>query len=298
MRELSCAICDSADRIVLYESTLDLRKIEGHPVKPYDAHYRINRCRQCGLVYSSPILASTDVETLYTESAGTNVCDGEWTNARLTAERYYALARPFLTERQRVLDIGCDVGMLLDIAREHGFRELYGLEPNRAAAAVAERLPGATIITDFYERREFPDKYFDLITLVHVMDHLDNPKDVLAKIRRELTPGGVALAVVHNIESLAARVSGERFPPFNLYHHYFFSPTTLRRLFESSHFEVLRVAPTSNSYSLGFLVQKIPFVSERPKRAARRVLDALGIGRLCVTMSLGNIGIVARRPEV
>lgn len=292
MIEISCAVCGGTDRTVLYESTLDPQRNTGDPVDPYGAHYQINRCRRCGLVYSSPILASREVSRLYTGSIDTNVGSEEWPNVRVTMQGYYALARPFIPDRRRMLDIGCDIGLLLDVARADGFRELYGLEPNPTAAQVAERIPGAKIIRDFYETQEFPDANFDLITLVHVLDHLVNPAEVLKRAHRHLRPGGIVFAVVHNVESVLGRVLRERFPIFNLYHHYFFSRRTLRQLFANNGFEVLRVAPTSNSYSLGFLVQKIPLALAR---TARRGLDAIGIGRLRVTMPLGNIAIVARR---
>jgi hypothetical protein len=93
-----------------------------------------------------------------------------------------------------------------------------------------------------------------------------------------------------------ARLLGERFPPYNLYHHYFFSRATLRSLFQKNRFEVLRVVPTYNRYSLGFLVEKVPGLAART--SVRRGLNRVGLGGLPLTVPLGNIGIVARRPRL
>jgi hypothetical protein len=95
---------------------------------------------------------------------------------------------------------------------------------------------------------------------------------------------------------LLARLLGERFPPFNLYHHYFFSKRTLARLFESRGFEIVKVASTPNCYSLGFFVRHAPGVPERVRSIFAAALDGIGLGKLPLTIPVGNIGIVARRP--
>ena len=296
MREIACAICGDVGRHVVYESTLPAgATIAG--LDPYGAHYRINRCARCGLLYSSPIFEPHEVKVLYTHAPHANAPPGEEANVRRTMELYYRFARPFLAGRHRILDVGCDIGLLLEVAREDGFRELHGIEPVQVAARVAAGIRGASISSEFYEDQTFPDGYFDLVTLVHVVDHLVDPIRVLRRTWGQLKPGGILLAVVHNSGSLLSRVLGERFPPYNLYHHYFFSNATLKRLFEAGSFEVLRVASTYNCYSMGFLAEKIPGVPAPVRRVGRRILDALGVGGLPVTIPLGNIGIVASRPR-
>ena len=55
---------------------------------------------------------------------------------------YFRLAAADIHNRQRMLDVGCDIGLLLEVARNDGFKELYGLEPVAVAKADAvKRLP-------------------------------------------------------------------------------------------------------------------------------------------------------------
>lgn len=297
MREVACAVCDGTASRMLYESTIKQADVQAGHVDPYGAHYRIVRCRRCGLIYATPIFDEAEVEALYTASPHSNVADGEDANVRRTMELYYRLARPWLAGRGRMLDIGCDIGLLLKIAHDDGFGEVYGIEPVPVAAAVARQVPGALVTSEFYERQVYPPASFDLISLIHVVDHLVQPMAVLERARSHLRPGGVILAVVHNIDSLLGRVLGERFPPYNLYHHAYFSPRTLRLLFERAGFEVVRIGPTQNCYSVGTLAEKAPLLPSGARRAARRLLDASGVGRMALTVPLGNVGIVARRPE-
>lgn len=299
MRELVCPICGGTRARQLYRETLAGEpgaRREAPILNPEGVRYRINRCAGCSLVYSSPILDEAEVAALYIRSPHTNVREGEEDHVRRTFEGYYRLLRPRLGRRDRMLDIGCDVGILLAIARHDGFGEVFGVEPNPLAAKQAARIPDSRISGEFYEVTRYPAEHFDLVTMIHVVDHLVDVNRFLARVLRDLRPGGLALAVVHNVSSLLARVLGQRFPPFNIYHHYFFSPRTLRLLFERAGFEVVHVGPTWNRYSLGFLATRTPVISGQLRSAVEWGLSGSGLGRLAVTLPLGNVGIVARKP--
>ncbi|MFI4987730.1 MAG: class I SAM-dependent methyltransferase, partial [Alphaproteobacteria bacterium] len=238
MREIVCPICNGTERCLVFRSALPPAFDESAPPSPYSAHYQINRCAGCGLIHSSPIMDEAGVSALYANSSETNVLPGEEDNVRRTMARYYRLARPYLPGRERMLDVGCDMGFLLEAAQHDGFREVHGTEPNPTARRIAARIPGANILDRFFEQTSYPALYFDLITLIHVLDHLFDPRVVLVRALGNLKPGGVIVAVVHNVESLLSRILGERFPIFNLYHHYFFSKKSLAELFRRHGFEV------------------------------------------------------------
>jgi len=268
---------------------------------PYTAHYRINRCAGCDLLYSSPILDDEGVKALYEhgvvtktdDSDGTNVATGEAVGVQRTMQLYYDRIRPFLRSRDSFMEVGCDVGYLLDVAQRDGFARIYGCEPNVLARERAAKLRNAVISDLFYEQWELPRDHFDALTLIHVVDHLVNPMRVLQKARRELKPGGILFAVVHDVECVLARFTGERFPPFNLYHHYFFSKLTLRKLLATAGFEVLEVKSTLNSYSIGFFLQKAPAFPG--KGLLSQLLVNGRMSRRSVTLPIGNIGVVARK---
>lgn len=250
------------------------------------------------MIFSSPIFDDGDIAALYEHAPNANVMSGEEANVKTTMRHYYELAKPHLLHRDRILDIGCDTGLMLEFAREDGFRELIGSEPNPIARAEAEKIPGAVVYDRFYEALEFADGSFDLITFIHVIDHVIDPSAIVERAFRHLKPGGLVITVVHNVESLLARVLGERFPPFNLYHHCFFSKRTLAQLFESRGLQVLKVVSTPNCYSLGFFMRHTPVVPDKIRTTFTDVLDSIGLGKLPLTIPVGNIGIVARRPTL
>ena len=296
MREIACPICGESNQVQIFAATLPREFDEASPPPPYSAHYQINRCTGCGLIYSSPIMDENSVAMLYRNSSETNVVPGEEDNVLRTMTGYYRLAAPHLPGRRRMLDVGCDMGFLLEAAARDGFAELHGVEPNPVARAVAERIPGAQISYCFYESTNYPPDHFDLITLIHVLDHLVDPRITLAQARCNLRPGGIIVAIVHNVRSLLGRVMGERFPVFNLYHHFFFDKSSLAELFRRQGFEVIDVVSTYNCYSLGFFARRFPACPAVIRAGLCRGLDMLGLAHLPLSVPVGNIGIVARRP--
>src|SRR6266404_5432991 len=149
MRTNSCPICHSVGAHVFYGPTLPAQFDERHPPSPYSAHYRIMQCEGCGLLFSDPIMDKDGVSILYQGLSETNVTPGEEDNVRRTMAGYYGLAAPYLPGRDRILDVGCDIGLLLEVARQDGFRELHGIEPVPAARQQSASLPGAQI-TDVF----------------------------------------------------------------------------------------------------------------------------------------------------
>jgi SAM-dependent methyltransferase len=295
MRDVVCPICNGRGRTVLYGPKLPAKFDETAPPPPYSAHYQINRCANCGLTYSSPVMDDRGVSRLYQGSSEINVSPGEEDNVRRTMALYYRLASPHLRGRERVLDIGCDMGFMLEAAKTDGFKELHGVEPVPAARSIAETIEGTIVTGKFFEQTHYPADYFDLITLIHVLDHLYDPRVVLRQARKNLRPEGLILAVVHNVRSLLGLLLGERFPIFNLYHHYFFNKDTLAELFRRQGYEVVKVMATRNCYSLGFFAQRLPGLPGSFQQAAFRGLQLLRVADIPITIPIGNIGIVARR---
>jgi 2-polyprenyl-3-methyl-5-hydroxy-6-metoxy-1,4-benzoquinol methylase len=292
----TCPICGGSSQSTIYRSNIDFEKIARGDVRPYGAHYSINQCNGCGLMLSNPVFVEEQVKRLYEQAETTNVNADEEDNVRRTMRNYYRLVQPFLTCKDKMLDIGCDLGFLLEAASKDGFVELHGIEPNPLARRRAEKIPGAEITEKFYEEQYYPEESFDLISLIHVLDHVYNPQEVLGRAYSQLKPGGILIAVVHNVECLLGRLLGERFPVFNLYHHYFFSKKTLRALAESVGYQVKDVVDTKNCFSLKFFTKKFPFLPGFIKNPLAAFLSLIGLGSLPITVRVGNIGVIAQRP--
>jgi SAM-dependent methyltransferase len=108
----------------------------------------------------------------------------------------------------RVLDVGCFRGDFLvqlppRIAK-------YGIEPSRAARAVAEKR-GIALVGESIDAAQLKETGFDVITMIDVLEHLANPLEGLRRVSRWLRPGGRLIVGTGNSDALPWRLSRLRY---------------------------------------------------------------------------------------
>jgi SAM-dependent methyltransferase len=253
-------------------------------------HYRMVKCRNTGLLFSREILPGDVLEKLY---AGSKVTFSAY--ADIIRKDYW---RPLEALQSRIgrgaaLEIGCSSGFFLEELRARGFRDVRGCEPSLEAKAIAAPSVREGIHTGFFTDGTYPDGSFDLICSFQTLDHLSDPLDVLAACRRKLKPGGWIYLIVHNADGLQAKVFGEKSPIIDVEHVYLFNPRTLTLAVEKAGFNEPAAFPIRNSYPLEYWAAHAPVPF---KKRILAVMAATGLGKIAVPLSLGNIGIVARKP--
>lgn len=102
--------------------------------------------------------------------------------------------------RGRVVDVGCGDGGFLDAARQLGWRTL-GIELDPEAAKVAAE-SGHEIIVGTYEALADLDSEFDCLICSHVLEHVHDPKRMLAVMSRAMKRGAFALISLPNAGSI------------------------------------------------------------------------------------------------
>ncbi len=91
-------------------------------------------------------------------------------------------------ENQRILDVGCGLGMYVRQMRRFS-DEVYGVDVDAEKVAEASKtLPN--VYTAPAEALPFPDNYFDVILLHEVIEHVDDDRQTIAEAFRCLRPGG------------------------------------------------------------------------------------------------------------
>ena len=96
-------------------------------------------------------------------------------------ELFAALAGP--DPEARILDVGCGTGRFLAHLQDLGCQHLAGVEPSSNLRAKLRR-PRIELFSELPERR------FDQIFLLDVLEHVEDDRGTLARIRRRLEPGG------------------------------------------------------------------------------------------------------------
>ena len=81
-----------------------------------------------------------------------------------------------------ILDIGCSSGILLEEAKSFGFNP-YGVEISEYASSIAKKRIGEEKIHNgSLENIPFEKNYFNLITMIDVIEHVRNPIETLSKL--------------------------------------------------------------------------------------------------------------------
>jgi SAM-dependent methyltransferase len=283
-------ICqDKADLRELYPQTFYGDSIEPEVFAarrfPNRLHYRIVRCRNCGLVFAREILPPETIEYLYSRS---HILLKEYSG--IIGNDYWCHLKPFLNgvPRGKALEIGCSDGFFLEILLEHGFQEAYGCEPSEEARNTAGPRIKNNIKGGLFRDGLFGESMFDLVCSFQTLDHVPDPREMVRVCHAVLKPGGLAYFIVHDTGSLQYKILGERSPIINIQHIYLFNKKNLSRLFEQQKFEVIKVSNLRNSYPISYWMRLMGW----EKRA--RLAERLGIGSLRILIPAGNIAIVAK----
>ncbi len=161
----------------------------------------------------------------------------------------------FPPEGRRALDVGCGNGLMLRYLRFLGY-EPWGVEISEWAAEYARtRVGEPRVTTGTLDAAAYPDGHFRLVTLVHVLEHLDEPAPMLAEIRRVLEPGGLFYVEVP---------SSERDPGDYLVgdHFWFYCVDALRYLLTGAGFVDVRVGEGAGNERL----HDVPFLFALARR--------------------------------
>jgi SAM-dependent methyltransferase len=159
---------------------------------------------------------------------------GFWT--RLRARRILGKVRwdcPPWRGGGRYLDVGCGSGGALGVAQALGW-QVTGVEVDEAAAAKARRFTSEIHVGDVLGA-PFATGRFDVVTALHVLEHVPDPVAMLRCMIGWLAPGGLLIVEVPNAGGLGARLFGKAWSGLELPRHLsHFSPESLTRAVEQA----------------------------------------------------------------
>jgi SAM-dependent methyltransferase len=201
-------------------------------------------CRDCGLVRIDPFPDRVFLQEHYRDylpSAPEEV--EQWRRmSRVVVRKSAGLLTEELPRPGRILDVGCAYGFFLEEMRNRGWA-VEGIEISPTGRRYASEVLGLEVSV-----RGLPDPgrepaSFDAVTLFYVIEHLPDPREVLAEVRRLLRPGGALLLRWPHTTPIVKvlRPWAERLELYHSPSHLFdFSPSTLGCLLEQTGFTAIR----------------------------------------------------------
>jgi SAM-dependent methyltransferase len=106
---------------------------------------------------------------------------------------------------KRVLDVGCLGGKFSLLIKSQN-NEVFGLELNPVAAALAEKKGIRVKIADVEEGIPFDSESFDVVNAGEVIEYIYDTKNFFDEARRVLKRKGLFLFTIRNVNSLENRI--------------------------------------------------------------------------------------------
>ena len=251
-------------------------------------HYRIIRCRECGLVRSDPILTEDALNSLYAESSFTFSSE-----APFAAATYSKLLKKLLhrhgVKQRSLVELGASTGFFLEEALRIGFDTVLGFEPSRHCCDHASPAVRPYLVNDIFRPELLDGKQFDVACSFQVIDHLVKPLEALKAVTASLVPGGCVLLVCHDAESLSARLLGRNSPMIDIEHIHLFSRATIARLCRDAGLSVLESGSLANCYPLGYWLRMVSLTRPLAGLLPESVL------RMPLELKAGNLYIFAQK---
>jgi len=171
-------------------------------------NFRHVHCKKCGMIYVNPRLKEAIVhgrnnETIYDKFYDIKIIPSIGYRRNVLGLNKYKQVALHFSEPQRVLDIGCGVGEVLSVFKEHKW-DCLGIEFNEHASKYAREEFGLEIINkSVYDFKD--NMKFEVILMFGILEHLHAPAKILRKIHKLLTKDGILVIEVPSADSLLVR---------------------------------------------------------------------------------------------
>jgi len=238
-----CMVCSGENFTTRMESTFSGAPIDAAQFflanRRGVVHGRIQRCDDCGFVFTNPQFAPDEYDEIYKNAPGPS-------GSRITmdegdARRFRRLANNVRSDVGgfgRFLDFGCGRGGFLlamndpmGVGFEVGEAAVLSVGPSRVTTGRFLDIAGGP---------GFESGSFDLITAFDVFEHLPNLDEYVEVLRGLLKPGGRLVITVPDVDSWNAKLAGARWNMYLLEHLWFFNRKTLQTFMKRASFREVK----------------------------------------------------------
>ncbi len=173
----------------------------------------------------------------------------------------HQLVLGLINDGSRVLDIGCATGCL-DKELVKKKCEVWGIDRNSEAVKKASRYCHETfsLNVDKGSSLPVPEKYFDYVIILDVIEHLLHPENILSAIKPHIKGGGKIILSTPNVAHASIRLmllKGEfQYTSLGIMdntHVHLYTRTTFGNLLKKEDFRISKMIPTNGMCKVPFL---------------------------------------------
>lgn len=231
----SCPVCDSKNLAhpahISLEPKVPFEIMQGVKVSAFILNYH-SACKSCFLIFQNPRMADDEVEKYYSEGYYHNMIYGKREGADdfeiKRAEIDSKIIKLYAGRVESHLDIGCRRGYLLNAINAD---IKIGVEPYSSYVKFSN-------IKIYSKISQVPPKLFELVTMLHVLEHVSDPLSLLQTAVGFVRKDGYLVVEVPATEVLK---DGKKKLPLDFAHIFHFEPDVIKRLCTQTGLHVLQV---------------------------------------------------------
>lgn len=252
--------------------------------------FSYQRCHACHLLYCDTFFNEQQLQQLYC-SMSDNTANVPLAPLIKTQRGYFQFLKQHTPLRGGYLEFGPDIGLFTENCIQEGnFDHYWLLEPNKEVwPELQNRLKTQTydLLEDLPALDKIPDHSISVCVMIHVLDHLLEPAKVLQQIKRKLMHNAILIFVTHDEQSLLAKMTRAKWPPYCLQHPHLFNQNTIKTLLQKNNLDVVACHKTRNYFPVTYLMQHFLWL------LGLRKLKLPRWHRLQIGLKLGNIITIA-----
>lgn len=158
-----------------------------------------------------------------------------------------------VADGSKVLDCGCNSGEFIKYLKEKKGCDVYGIDVSQQVVDLAVAKGLNCQVADI-AHMPYPDATFDVVTLMEVLEHLQNPVECLKEIKRVLKPDGVLIGTAPHANLERYIWEDKRL------HKQYYTEEGIRndfdQVFEVTHLRILNGAQFSNGLINSFMAKQ------------------------------------------
>jgi 2-polyprenyl-3-methyl-5-hydroxy-6-metoxy-1,4-benzoquinol methylase len=205
--------------------------------------FKVIECAKCGLARSWPVPVTSEMNKQFYQSEN----DAQVRLDQLPLRRVFSRNTLRTIKKYkysgRMIDVGCNVGVLVDMALKGGF-DAFGvdlssmdIQQGKDTFKLGERLIHGSL-QDISNSAH----HFDIVCYIHVFEHIPELKIELREIYKILNKGGILVIEVPNFDSFWRKLLGPRWYGLAFSQHIWqFTPKTLRKILEEEGYHCIEI---------------------------------------------------------
>lgn len=150
----------------------------------------------------------------------------------------------YFVKNGNFLDVGCGMGYFALIMKFLGMNT-YGVEPTNFDHELSKQY-NLNITRGTLQQANYENDFFDTITLNHVLEHVNDPTEMMMELNRILKIGGRLIIATPISDSLAFKIFGKYWVQLDTPRHLFVFSTEVLKNYSNNHgFKIVQIRHNS-----------------------------------------------------